>query len=135
MQAAGGVDESPLEASAPAATAAPVQFNLSAAAPAPVLQLVARAAAAVQLASMFWEHAAKPAWTNWLPRQLQQSLLLAGAGAGSPLQQQWQAHPAIAAAGAAGVQQQLVSVLSYVAQQHSQPETYCMDAELLARSC
>jgi hypothetical protein len=44
-------------------------------------------------------------------------------------------HPVVVAAGAGGVQQQLLSVMNYLAQQHNQPEMYCMDAELLARSC
>jgi hypothetical protein len=80
---------------------------------------------------MFWQHAASSSWfavpLRSLAVQQQQQQ-----------QQQWPLlHPALAAAGAGGVQQQLVSVLSYLAQpqQHNQPEMYCMDAELLARSC
>jgi hypothetical protein len=83
---------------------------------------------------MFWHNAAKPACISWLPQQWQQPQVMAGAVAAAGQQQQ-QMHPAVAAAGAGGVQQQLLSVMSYLAQQHNQPEMYCMDAELLARSC
>lgn len=87
---------------------------------------------------MFWHHAAKPTCMSWLPQQWQQQqqqVLAGAAAAAGQQQQQWQLHPAVAAARAGGVQQQVLSVMSYLAQQHNQPETYCMDAELLARSC
>lgn len=118
------MDGPPLEV-APAA-AAPA----AAAPPAAVAHLAARAAAAAELAGMFWQHAASSSWFAvplWSVAGQQQQ----------HQQQQWPLHPALAAAGAGGVQQQLMSVVSYLAQpqQHNQPEMYCMDAELLARSC
>jgi hypothetical protein len=94
--------------------------------------MVIRAAAAAELAGMFWRHAAAPAWRGLLPQGLLTQPIHAQIEVG---RQPWQLHPVVAVAGAAGVQQQLVSVMSYLAQQHNQPEMYCLDGELLACSC
>jgi hypothetical protein len=152
VQAAGGMDGPPMEASATAAAAAVWVPGLHPEHPA--YQIVAgamvRSTAAAELASMFWTHAGKPAWLNWLQQQWQQQQqqqqqqllphsdvlgMPAGTAAAAAGQQPWQTHPAMAAAAAGGVQQKLVSVLSYLAQQHNQPEMYCMDAAVLAYSC
>jgi hypothetical protein len=139
VQAAGGMDGAPVEASTAAATATWVP-SLHPDNPAyqTFAGVMIRATAAAELASMFWSHAEKPAWLSWLQQQSQQQQLLHPEVLGMPgtaAQQPWQAHPAMAAAAAGGVQQQLVSVLSYLAQQHNQPEMYCMDAAVLAYSC
>jgi hypothetical protein len=92
---------------------------------------------------MFVEHAVRPAWgsgwlmtlphNNWKPQQ--QDPVTAA------LSQQFQMHPALTAAAVGGssagggVQQQLVSLLGYLAKQHNEPEMYCLDADLLSRCC
>jgi hypothetical protein len=137
VQAAGGMDGAPMEASTAAAAWIP-RLHPDNPAYQAVAGVVVRAAAAAELASMLWSHAGKPAWFNWLQQQWQQQQLLHPEVLGMPVraaQQPWQAHPAMAAAAVGGVQQQLVSVLSYLAQQHNQPEMYCIDAAVLAYSC
>ena len=140
IQAAGGTDESPLEAfAAPAAAAETAQHSWSqspssSSGAAIVQQVSARAAAAAELVGMFWQHAAKPLCGSWLPAALSEPAVAEQLAAVQ--QQPWQLHPAlVAAAGVAGVQRQLSSVLGYLAQPHHQPEVYCMDGELLSRCC
>lgn len=127
LQATGGMDEGPLEASTAAAPWPPILSSTGL-----MQDIVIRAAAAAELAGMFWRHAAAPAWSGWLPQGFSTQPIHAQIEVG---QQPWQLHPVVAVAGAAGVQQQLVSVMSYLAQQHNQPEMYCLDGELLACSC
>lgn len=147
LQAASGADGTPVEASAAAAVVAAgggsdaggwLSASSVVAQVSQARQLSSRAAAAAELMSLFWHEALLPAWCGMLPQQWQQQLLrpVASAVSGQQLQQlSLQAHPAVAAARAGGMQLQLMSVLSYLAQQHNQPEMYCMESELLSRSC
>lgn len=130
LQAAGGMDGAPVEASA-GAELTPFWSCISV--PAAVPELMRRSAAAAKLMSMFWRHALLPAWGNVIPQGWQQQLSEHQAAVSR--QQQMQAHPVVAAAAVGGMQGQVLSLLGYLAQQHNQPEMYCMDAEALSRSC
>lgn len=95
-----------------------------------VQEVSARAAAVAELVGMFWQHAAKPLCSSWVPPAFSEPAV-AEQLAAVQQQQPWQLHPALEA----GVQRQLSSVLGYVARPHNQPEVYCIDGELLSRCC
>lgn len=140
LQAAGGRQGMPAEAqasslagAAPAAAAAAVGSLLGA-------SVQASATAALQLLSMYIHHAwsfdaaggsilGQGCDSGWEEQLGVSPVLLATAA------QQAQVAGGAASTGAAGVQQQVLSLLSHVARQHPQPEVYCLEAEVLARPC
>jgi len=124
------MDGAPVEASADAGLR---PFWSCISLPAAVPELMRRSAAAAELMSVFWRHALLPAWSNIIPQGWQQQL--SGHLVAPSQQQQVQAHPVVAAVAVGGMQGQVLSLLGYLAQQHNQPEMYCMDADALSRSC